>query len=71
MQGCSIDGVYHSLATRIKLDLGCVSMGAYSDAYDVEMHTLDTFVVSPLRLDVHRDLVPVVGLYLGVRSQGR
>ena len=35
MQGCSIDGVYHSLATRIKLDLRCVSMGAYSGAYDV------------------------------------
>jgi len=35
MQGCSIDGVYHSLATRIKLDFGCVSTGAYSDAYDV------------------------------------
>jgi hypothetical protein len=30
MQGCSIDGVYHSLATQIKLNLRCVGTGAYS-----------------------------------------
>jgi len=35
MQGCSINGVYHNLVTQIKLDLRCVSMGAYSDTYDV------------------------------------